>query len=209
MLDPISQARIRTQGYWYRDGLEEIVVGIIFLLDSAWVLATNKVAWFVPYMLLVVAFAVLVPRIKTAIRERITYRRSGYVGLRQSWRKRRVAYAIVFAAFVAATLLALTGIVPRYIVRACMDPARIARWLPTIGGILICGASVYVWARHGLLRWIVVGAFTIILGIATSIVYPLRSATGIFLAGVGCAFLCSGGVTLWRYVQSPPAAEEA
>jgi hypothetical protein len=209
MLDPISEARIRTQGYWYRDGLEEIVLGMIFLLNSTWVLSTNRVAWFLPYMLLIVAFAILVPRIKTAIRERLTYRRSGYVGLSPSRRKHRVAYAIVFAAVVTTTLLALTGIAPAYIVRACMDPVRIGRWLPTVGGILIGGTSVYVWARHGLQRWIVVGAFTIILGIATSILYPLRSATGIFLAGAGCAFLCSGGVTLWRYAQSPPAVEEA
>jgi hypothetical protein len=55
----------------------------------------------------------------------------------------------------------------------------------------------------------VVGVFAIILGVAVCIEYPPRLALAIFIIGVGNAFLCSGGVTLWNYLRTaPPSAYE-
>jgi len=209
MSDPISEARVRTQRYWFRDGLEEITLGIIFLLIGGWSLARVKTSWFWPatlvYLLLIVAFIVFVPRVKTAMRERITYPRSGYVVQGGWWGKHRHARGMVFA---LVGLLATGALV--YAGRAGLaDPARMVQWLPTMCGILLGAVSVYVWVRHGLLRWVVVGVFAVILGIAVSIEYPpsqypLSLAFGIYVIGVGCAFLCSGGVTLRNYLRTPP-----
>jgi len=213
MSDALSEARVRTQRYWFLDGLEEIQLGIFFLVTGGWTLAI-KTSWFWPanliYWLLLTAFIVFVPRIKTAMRERITYPRSGYVVQGGWWRKHPHARGMVFA---LVGLLGMSTFV--YAGRAgLVDPTRMVQWLPAVGGILIGAISVYVWVRHGLPRWLVVGVFAMILGIAVSIEFPPNRfppslAGGIFIIGVGCAFLCSGGVALWNYRRTPlQSAEE-
>jgi len=213
MSDPLSEARVRTQRYWLRDGLEEIHLGIVFLLMGGWSLAIGT-SWFVPasviYMLLAVAFIKFVPRIKAAMRERITYPRSGYAHYDEARLKRRRVLAAVFAVVV---LYVVTAFVPRYIVSACLHPARVFQWLTVVAGIFFGAVSVYVWVRHGLLRWLVVGAFATILGVAVSIHYPPSQyprslAWAIFVTGLGCAFLCSGGAALWNYRRTPPASAQ-
>jgi hypothetical protein len=211
MSDPLSEARIRTQRYWYRDGLEEITLGILFLLMGGWELGVGK-PWFLAgtliYGLLCVGFASFVPRIKAAIRERITYPRSGYVDPAGWWRKRHVVRGMVFA-LLALVIVGVAELATRYAGRAGLDPARVVQWAPAICGITMGAVSVYVWVRYGLVRLLVVGAFAVILGIAVCIEYPRRLAFPIFVLGVGCAWLCSGGVTLWNYLRTaPPSADE-
>jgi hypothetical protein len=206
---PLSEARIRTQRYWYRDGLEEITLGTIFLLIGGWSLATSRASWFWPgtltYLLLVVAFTILVPRIKTAIRERVTYPRSGYVDQGGSSRQRRAVRAMVFG----SVILGAIWLTVRYGGRAGLHPDLLARWAPAVGGVGIAAVSAYVYMRHGLPRYLVVGVFAIVLGVGVSIECPWRLATGLFLIGVGCAWLCCGGVTLWGYLRkAPPSADE-
>lgn len=203
MSDPLAEARIRTQRYWFRDGLEEIALGMIFLLMGAWSLARAKASWFMPatliYILLCVAFAIFVPRIKTAMRERITYRRSGYADQSGGWRKR-----LVFV------LVAVVGVLTlQYAGRAgFLDPARMVHWTPAVAGIVMGATWVYVYARQGLGRFFVVGVLAMILGIAVSIEYPPSLAFGIFVVGVGCMCLCSGGVTLRNYLRTAPTSAD-
>jgi hypothetical protein len=208
MSDPLSEARIRTQRYWFRDGLEEITLGIIFLLMGGWSLGRAKASWFMPatlsYILLCVALAIFVPRIKTAMRERIMYQRSGYVDQGGWWRKHRVARGMVFALVACVGVLTL-----RYAGRAGLDAAHIVQWTPAVAGIAMGAVWVYVRVRQGLRRFLVVGVFAMILGVAVSIEYPPNLASAIFIIGVGCASLCSGGVTLRNYLRSvPPSAHE-
>jgi hypothetical protein len=212
MPDPLFEARIRTQRYWFRDGLEEITLGIIFLLMGGSTLAESKASWFVPatllYMLLLLAFAIFVPRIKTAIRERVTYRRSGYVDPGGSGRKGRVARGMVFG-LVALVVTGVAALGLGYAGRAGLDPARVVQWAPAVGGIAVCAMSAYVRVRHGLPRFLVVGVFALILGVAVCIEFPPRLAFAIFIIGVGSAFLCSGGMTLRNYLRTaPPSADE-
>jgi hypothetical protein len=76
-------------------------------------------------------------------------------------------------------------------------------------GLTTGAVGVYVTVCYGLPRFLVVGALAIILGVVVSIEYPPRLAMAIWLAGVGCAWLCSGGLTLWNYLRSaPPSADE-
>ncbi|MGH8319117.1 MAG: hypothetical protein ACREUL_14255 [Steroidobacteraceae bacterium] len=204
---PLSEARIRTQRYWWRDGLEEITLGVISLLMGGWSLATSKASWFWPgtliYILLLVAFTIFVPRIKTAMRERITYPRSGYVDQGKSWRKR------VRALVLAPVIVGAIWLTVRYGGRAGLNLDRSVQWAPAVCGIAMAAVSVYVYVRQGLPRILVVGVFAIILGVAVSIECPWRLATGLFLVGVGCAWLCSGRVTMWNYLRTaPPSADE-
>lgn len=207
MPDLFSEARLRTQRYWYRDGLEEISLGIICFLIGGQSLATSKAAWFWPgtliYLLLVVAFIIFVPRIKAAMRERITYPRSGYVDHGESSLRRGLRAMVL--GFVIFGICVLTV---RYGDRVGLYPDRTIQWTPVVGGIAIAAVSVYVYVSQGLRRFLVVGAFAVILGIAVSIEWPWRLATGLFVCGVGCAWLCSGGVTLWNYLRTAPRSAD-
>jgi hypothetical protein len=207
MSNPLSEARIRTQRYWFRDGVEEITLGMIFLLMGGWNLARAKASWFMPatllYILLCAAFAIVVPRLKTAVRERITYRRSGYADPGGGWRKRLV-FALV--ALVATGALWYAG-------RAgFLDPA--IQWTPAVAGIVMGATWVYVYVRQGLGRFFVVGVLALILGVAVSIEYPPSEyppslAFGIYVVGVGVMCLCSGGAALRNYLRTaPPSADE-
>jgi hypothetical protein len=216
MADPLLETRIRAQRYWYRDGLSEIPLGIVQLLMSGSnfiaALGNRTSTWYVPviliYTALFVALAVSASRIMAAVRERITYPRSGYVRPRLTgWKCQVVSMglALLMLATVTGALVAL-----RYAGRAGgWDPDRWVQWLPAVCGLTTGAVGAYVTVRYGLQRFLLVGVLAIILGVGVSIEYPPRLATAIWLAGVGCAWLCSGGVTLWSYLRTaPPAADE-
>jgi uncharacterized membrane protein HdeD (DUF308 family) len=211
MPDAIFEARMRAQRYWYRDGLTEIPLGIVQLLlsgsDLIEALGNRTSSWYVPviliYAVLFIGLAAFASRIMAAVRERITYPRSGYV--HESGRKRRIVVGMVLALLVTVTgVLAL-----RYAGRAGLDPARWVQWTPAVCGLTTGAVGVYVTVRYGLPRFLVVGVLAIILGVVVPIEYPPRLAMAIWLAGVGCAWMCSGGVTLWNYLRTvPPSADE-
>ena len=78
-----------------------------------------------------------------------------------------------------------------------------------MAGLTTGAVGVYVTVRYGLARFLVLGLLAVVLGIVVSIEYPLRLAMAIWLAGMGCAWLCSGGLTLWNYLRTAtPSAGE-
>jgi hypothetical protein len=195
MADPMLEARIRAQRYWYRDGLTEMFLGIVMLLQAG--LIPFQGSWFATpiYIIVLVGFV----RIQRKIRERITYPRSGYAEPGESVRKLRIWIVAVSIPAVVALALAF-----RYGDAIGWDPDRWVQWLPVVAGLLSFAVSAYVSVRYRLPRYLVVGLFSFILGVAVSIEYPLRLATAIWLAGVGCAWLCAGGYTLRNYLRNTP-----
>jgi hypothetical protein len=211
MSDPLLEARIRAQRFLYRDGLTEIVPGIVFVLQGGWLLfnhlVTSRSSWYLPlaliYVLLLAAFAMSARRITAAIRERITYLRSGYVDYGESVRKRRIRVGTALA------VLAIVACVMFLADQAGWNLDHWIQWLPAVGGLTTGAVCVYVTLRYGLPRFLVLGVLSVILGVAVSIEYPLKLAMAIWLAANGCAWLCSGGLTLWNYVRTePPSAAE-
>lgn len=165
-------------------------------------------SWFEPvtliYAVLFAVLAVLASRIMAAVRERITYPRSGYVDYGESVRKRRIWIGMVLA--VLATVIGVLAL--RYAGRAGWAPARWLQWTPAVAGLTTGAVGVYVTVRYGLPRFLVVGALAIILGVMVSSEYPPKLALAIWLAGIGCAWLCSGGLTLWNYLRSAPLSAD-
>ena len=212
MPHPLFEARVRAQRYWYRDGLAEIPLGIVQLLMSGSnliaALGDRTSSWFEPvtliYAVLFAVLAVFASRIMAAVRERITYPRSGYVDYGESVRKRRIWIGMVLA--VLATVIGVLAL--RYSGRAGWDPARWLQWTPAVAGLTTGAVGVYVTVRYGLPRFLVVGALAIILGVMVSSEYPPRLALAIWLASIGCAWLCSGGLTLWNYLRSAPLSAD-
>jgi hypothetical protein len=211
MHDPLSEARIRGQRYWYRDGLEEIFLGCVCMLQGGWLLfnhfVSSKSSWYLPGAL--ICFLVIagfpIARIKASMRERFTYPRSGYVDPGASVRKHRIRLGAALLFLVIGT----GAVAIRNNAFGAWDLNRGIQWLPAIGGVIIGAVSVYVWVSQGLPRFLVLAVFAIILGAAVSLEYPLKLGTAIWLIGVGCAWICSGGLTLWNFVRTaPPSAAE-
>jgi hypothetical protein len=144
MPDAIFEARMRAQRYWYRDGLVEIPLGVLQLLLSGSnlieALGNRTSSWYGPviliYTVLFFGLAVSASRIMTAVRQRITYPRSGYV--HESGRKRRTVAGMVLALLAALTVV----LILRYASRAGLDPARLVQWTPAVWGLLTGGRGV-------------------------------------------------------------------
>jgi hypothetical protein len=212
MSDPIVEARIRARRYWYRDGLSEILVGAIILLQNGLTLVMHfgnrNSSWYMLivliYLLLFLAFALCACRIMAAAREHITYPRIGYV--HESGRKRRRLVWMVLALLAAVTVtLAL-----RYASRACCwDPARWNQGMPVVVGLVFGVVGIYVAVRYGVLRYLLIGLFSIALGLAINIEYPTWLGGEIWIVAVGCAFLCAGGVTVSKFVRTTPLSADA
>jgi hypothetical protein len=202
MPDPIVEARIRAQSFWYRDGLAEIWLGIFFLIEAGSI--PFQGSWFATLIYIVVLVGFV--RIMRRVRERITYPRSGYVMPGESVRKFRAWFVAVAIPAIIAVALAF-----RYRDAIGWDPNRWVQWLPVVVGLLTFAVSAYVSVRYRLPRYLLVGLFSFILGVAVSIeCLPMKLATAIWLAGVGCAWLCAGGVALRHYLRTtPPTAHAA
>jgi hypothetical protein len=211
MPDPLFEARTRAQRYWYRDGLSEILFGTIMLLQNGFTLVMHfgnrNSSWYMPvvliYLLLILAFTLCAGRIMAAARERITCPRSGYV--HESGRKRRIVVGTVLALLVPVTvMLAL-----RYASRVgYWDPDRGIQGMPVVGGLLFGVIGMYVALRYGVLRYLLIGLFSIVLGLAINIEYPMWLGAEIWLVGVSCALLCTGGVTAWNFVRATPLSAD-
>jgi hypothetical protein len=197
MPDPIVEARIRAQSFWYRDGLTEIWLGIFFLIEAGSI--PFQGSWFATLIYLVVLAGFV--RIMRTLRERITYPRSGYMEPGESVRKRRIW--IVAVSIPAAVALALAF---RYRDVIGWDPDRWVQWLPIVVGLLSFAVSAYVSVRYRLPRYLLVGLFSFILGVAVGIECSPTPAIEIWLSGVGCVWLCAGGVTLWHYLRNTSVA---
>ena len=166
MPDPMAEARIRAQSSWYRDGLSDILIGIIVLLQNGFTLimhfGNRQSSWYWPvilaYLLLFFVFSASAPRVMAAMRERITYPRVGYSQPGDAQRRLSRAVAI----------LTIFG----FILAICYGRWDTDHWiqgLPVVVGLLFCVVGMCVAVRYGVLRYLLIGLFSIILGLAVDI----------------------------------------
>src|ERR1700722_2411026 len=206
MPDPMAEARIRAQSSWYRDGLSDILIGIIVLLQNGFTLimhfGNRQSSWYWPvilaYLLLFFVFSASAPRVMAAMRERITYPRVGYS--QPSDAQRRLGRAVA--------ILTIFG----FILAICYGRWDTDHWiqgLPVVVGLLFCVVGMYVAVRYGVLRYLLIGLFSIILGLAVDIEHSRWLGLEIWLVFVGCAFLWAGGVTVWNFVRTAPVSRDA
>jgi len=108
--------------------------------------------------------------------------------------------------FVAVTIPAIIALALAFRYRDVIgwDPDRWEKWLPAMVGLVCLAVSAYAVVRHGLLRYLLVGMFSFILGVTVAIECSPTPAIEIWLSGVGCAWLCAGGFTLRNYLRNTP-----
>jgi hypothetical protein len=206
MDNDINRAMQRTKRYWHIDGLNEMSLGLLFLLMGLYfflevILTPASVLYQilnVGFVILAVGVALSAGRLINALKEHLTYPRTGYVAYRQvKGIKRWVRVLLLFAA--SAMIGALIVNLP------------ISRnWHPLVLGVTVAGAMLFIGNRVGLSRFYILAATSMLAGAGIALFgFDLAVGGMIYYALMGVALFLSGAITLRNYLkQTQPAQEE-
>jgi hypothetical protein len=204
----IETTRRRTERYWYQDGIWEIGFGLINLLLAAnfalgrWVLQQRLP---IPLVMLVqlatmLGIFLVMNRVIRALKERITYPRTGYVAYRRGPLQahvRRILLIGLLSAVVAGGL-------------ALISASSATQGSTIIGtGLVIGAALVYLGFRFNLLRMFALAVLVLALGALISLLPIDEDVARVLFFGVyGLLFLLSGGLILAAYLRrTQPAGD--
>jgi hypothetical protein len=209
MQSNLSDIERRVKRYWYTDGIGELIGGGMFVLLGLCFAAqqylgeSSLVGGLLQggLVIFLIGGMAMGRWLIKALKSRLTYPRTGYVEYRvdrQNMSRRRVIVAIV-AAMVAGFSLVFAE--------------RIASFLNltlALTGLLVGIILIFLQGRRsGLERFYVLGAISIVLGIALALSgMPDGYSLGLFYCLMGFAFMISGGIVLRRYLQEYPLPTE-
>lgn len=192
----------RPYRYFYVDGLVEMGVGSLFFIIGLFLLLmdamqqASALAWVagIGLVVLTIGGTYGVKWAIGAIKERVTYQRTGYVSYREQPDRGRWL-VIAGALLLAVLMLAL----PDW-----------GRRMAFVEGALLAIILGYLGYRVSLRRLYVIGAVAFLIGLGASyfIVDEIVGSTVTF-AGTGLALLLSGGLALGTYLRNNPPADEA
>jgi hypothetical protein len=209
MTNDIDKVIQRTHRYWYEDGLAEIATGGmfvscgLFLVMMRFVRPGSPVACIVAigFTILVAFGGLAISRVVKAVKNRVTYPRTGYVSYRrpESNRRRRI---------IAASLgvgLGVLGIV--------LSIANAPTWLMSMAmvqGLIIGAALLYIGRRLGLTRFYALAFLSTLIGVVVALNgFDEALGSAAYFAEMGFVLTASGLLTLQAYLsQSQPPMEE-
>lgn len=194
----IDEAQQRVKRYWYEDGLTEIAAGFLFVLVGLLFLAEasapagslppNFSAIGLPILIIVGVW--LANRVIAALKERLTYQRTGYVAYHRPGRVHRLVTVLV--ALVTAGLATL-------LLRSW--PAS-EQWIPAVEGLSIAIFLLYLAHTLGLPRFSILALASAIIGVAAALgSLSEELGTAIYFCAMGVCLLVSGGLTLRNYLS--------
>lgn len=204
----ISDVERRINRYWYSDGLGEMIGGSMFLILAIYFalqdfLGRNSMLSGMlqaGLAILLIGGAFVSRRLINALKARLTYPRTGYVEYRvnQKQLRMRQLWAFVVACTVAALAVAFVGIFKSY------------HSMVAVTGFIVGMILVVLRAKSsGLMRFYVLGAVSLILGLAISVRgWSDGYSLGLYYGLMGVCFLVSGGLTLKHYLDENPLPAE-
>ena len=189
-----------------RDGLSEILTGIILLMMPGLFLEPIIVPFFVVF------FVLFMPQIVERLKKRYTYPRIGYMKPREdesttSTSSPRfslglaVVVLLIFITVIAIGYSLWQGLVDRYF---------IWQWLPTVFGFIMWGPSLYLRDRTGQNIYLVFGGLAAVTGILVSL-NPYTGAEGailFYMGGWGVGLILLGFIKLVRFTRQYPVLDE-
>lgn len=201
MKDNIDEVIQRTQRYWYVDGLTEIAAGsTIFILGLFYLViylaaSFSGGAWLVgigqPLLFLLLWFGSA--KAVKALKERITYPRTGFVSFPRKQRSptRRLAAGLTGAAVSIGLVLFLAAFPERKTL------------MPVLVGLTAGLLPAFIGYRLGLTRFYLVGLYSLLVGVLAAL-YPLEEnlQMALLTLALGLSWIVSGGVTLARYLRA-------
>ncbi len=185
----------RIRRYWLEDGLAELGIGCLFaavgLAFVVGALASTDTARAIAVaaILAVVGVGTIAARfLIRAVKERVTYPRTGYVEYRRSGSRVRYVAAVAMVAVVSGSAVAAqAGAVDRTLALQALTLA-----------VMLCVPAY----RFGLLRFYGLAAATLAAGvIAWVAALDEVAGSALIYGGVGLLLLLSGGWTLRGYLR--------
>ncbi len=208
MKDKIGQIMRKTYGYWWVDGLAEIGMGLMFAILGGYnyllitlpltTAASIFLSFGEPLVFLVCWFGY--GRLARWTKERLTYRRTGYVAYQQKNRKDRTKRAIISAVLGISMALTVTYIGPEMLK---------VNSLVMVGGLMAL-VTLFLAIWHSVNRLILIAAVQFALGLWISS-FPIEPGLGstLLMAAIGAVWLLSGIIVFIIYlVRTKPVEEE-
>jgi len=208
MKDKIGQIMRKTYGYWWVDGLADTGMGLMFgvlggynyLLITLPLSTTASIimSFGEPVVFLACWFGY--GRLVKWVKERLTYRRTGYVAYQKKQRKDRVKRAILSAVLGFCMALTVSYIGPEVLK---------INSLVMVGGVLAL-VTLFLAIWHGVNRLFLVATaqFALSLWISSLPIVPELGST-LLMGAIGTVWLISGIITFIVYlVRTKPVREE-
>jgi hypothetical protein len=208
MHNNFSDVEQRVKRYWYTDGIGELIGGGMFILLGVYFalqefLGQNSTLGGILQVSLVLVMigGMAVGRwLVNTLKTRLTYPRTGYVEYQVN--EGHLTSRRIWVAILAFAVSALTMVFVRLF--QAFDS------IVAVTGVAVGLVLVVLRAKaSGLARFYVLGAASILLGLALSISgFPNGYSLGLFYGLMGVSFMISGGLTLRHYLQQNPMPVE-
>ncbi|MCX6070743.1 MAG: hypothetical protein NTU91_07780 [Chloroflexi bacterium] len=200
----IEGAPRRPVHYWYDDGLAEIGVGLLFLVLAALFAVEGRAPagslppWFSALGLpvVVVSGMIVLGLSMRAVKERLTYPRTGYVSYPRTGPARKWLAGVIGGG-VSFLLVLFLAARPDWMIA-----------LPALQGAAVAVVFLLLSFRSGVLRLALQGVLALATGLIVSFVGVGTSvSTALVFGSVGLASLISGLLVLAHYLRTtaPPA----
>lgn len=209
MKDKIGQIMRKTYSYWWVDGMAEMGIGLFFgilaaynyLIETLPLSAAASLLMAIAQPLVFLAGWFGYGRLVRWVKERFTYRRTGYVAYQPKNRKNRAVRALVGFVMGFGMALTVTFIGPEVLK---IDS------LVMVGGLLAL-VTLFLAIWHGVNRLFVVAVAEFVLGLWSSrlaLEADLRSI--LLMTCIGGVWFLSGLVAFALYLaRTKPGQEEA
>lgn len=204
MVTKLSDVEERVKRYWYTDGIGELTGGGMFVLLGIYfalqeVLGQDSTLGGIlqaSFVLLMIGGVFVSRRLINTLKTRLTYPRTGYVEYQVD--ERGMRWRRILAVVLAFVISALTIVFVRLF--------QFFDSVVAVTGLIVALILVVLRAKSaGLARFYVLGAISLVLGLALSLSgLPNGYSLGLFYALMGGCFFISGGLTLRRYLQENP-----
>jgi len=205
----IADATRRVRGYWYVDGTYEFHLGLTALIMAVYFFlqvksngsGTENLLILLSGFLLVSGGGTLVDRLIRALKEGVTFRRTGYISMRKEKSQPYppdILILIVFLVFIAGAILFdwLDNYVP-------------SKWLPVFPGLVLAVVTIITAIRTSQVRFYILAAICLLAGIAVAIIdngqWGVWVNIGLYFTLMSLVLLVMGTFTLWKYLRINPA----
>jgi len=202
-MNEIERTQRRTRGYWYRDGIAELVGGVALALVGVPLMASARTGFEMLSTIALMGMILLFPasaKVVRLLKDRITHTRTGYVKYPQPTmsKRRKIMLASLFLAIAIAMLVALWG--DEYTLEGVVGKALL------IGSG--AGMAVAFTIRAIKLRmprmFIIAVATAAVTGVNGFAGAGFTEGFGLLLAILGATSVITGAVTLITYIQRHP-----
>ena len=202
-MNEITKTQQRTRGYWYQDGIVELIGGLALALVGFPMLASARTGIQMLSTVALMAMILLFPasaKVVRLLKDRITHARTGYVKYPQPTmsKRRKIMLASLFLAVAIAMLIALWG--GEYTLEGAVGKALLIGSGAGMGVAFAIRAAKLRMPRMFIIA-VATAAVTVVNGLAGT---GFIEGIGLLFAILGATSVITGGITLIVYIQRHP-----